>query len=74
MADFPSVDKKDAVCKLIVKPYSRKIKREYFGLKALNIPTLIQSYRFSSPLQVQDSYEFDSVRNKQNSPIASRFD
>ena len=36
-------------------------------------PHSIQSYRFSSPLQVQDSHEFGSVRNKLNPPIASRF-
>jgi hypothetical protein len=56
--DIPSVDKKDAVCKLIEKQHSRKIKREYFGLTSLNIPTLskvidsVLLYRFKIPMNL----------------------
>ena len=41
---IPSVDKKDAISKLITKQHSQKIEREYFGLNALNIPTLFKVF------------------------------
>ena len=57
-ACVPSVDKKDAVTKLITKQHSQKIKWEYIGLKALNIPTLFKVidlvliYRFKIPMNL----------------------